>query len=187
MAFRARSICSDPECQCTQETIVCNLFEDYTDEFCARCGWEKMDHKPLTQIQYIRHYAEGNVAASDKESRTHIQTLLDVIDKIHDKTEEWHGIYADAKKENFVVDRAVNAWDDAGHEIDTIISDTLDTVVPGTGGAWSIVINGSTPSIHPTKFSAMFSAEAARKRGDHVDVFAEIYTEGAHSWELQPL
>ena len=231
MAFRARAICSNPECQCAKETIVCDSFEEYTDEFCARCGWEKMDHKPLTEIQYIKSKLGAITPGAWKPSfggdfqslkinsgsvvidiwdGTHqvpphgdyvnspdmefianapwmMKTLLDVIDSIQAKTSDWHDDYAKKKSDSFHVDEVTNAFDDAGHDIDTIISDALDSPVVGTGGAWAIKINGGTLSVHPTRFSAMFSAEAARKRGDHVDVYAEIYTEGAHSWELQPL
>lgn len=170
---------------------ACGSFvEPYFKEqnHCSLCGWEKMDHAPLTELQVITRWATGGSYVSPKEAKVYAQTLLSVIGQIKGKTKEWHEEFAQVHP--FSTDSSSNridAVDDAAHEIDLIIQETAESLVAGTGGAWGLSTDEAPIRAWPSRAAAVASAKRLRLEGYHVDIYAEIYTDGVHSWELQPL
>ena len=162
---------------------------DIVSPHCYLCGWEKVDHRPLTQLEVLTQWAYGGNGLREGQAQCHVQELIEMLDKVREKTGQWHRAYTEAMNAEGMsgVVGTINDLDDAGHAIEEILNELLDAPVPGTGGIWAIVINGGQMSRHPTRFSALFSAEAARRRGDRVEVYAEIYPDGKSHWELQAL
>ena len=161
-----------------------SYFED--EQYCSLCGWDKMDHKPLTELEVMTNWSVGSHYATPKEAKVYVQTLVATIGQLKSWAKAKHDEYSGGVTGEDDM-ATLDIMDDAAHEIDQILDENLGSLVPGTGGAWGLSLNEGPIRAYPSKETAMRSLKLLRLYGNCVEIYAEIYTDGVHSWELQAL